>query len=195
MKLKVIFLLRHGETVWNKEGRYQGRNDSPLTEEGKKQARKIAAFISDRNIECLYRSPLGRAMETANIIADALQCSIDVIPELTEMNFGEFESMLKEDIIRAYPYFFKTRKNNKVQQNYPSGESYVDVFNRVKKPLKLLLKQETKVLVIVGHESVNRIIRGIIEEIPLEEAVMLRQKNNEVIEYRFDEDREIVHEI
>lgn len=50
-------------------------------------------------------------------------------------------------------------------------------------------------IAIVGHESVNRIIRGIIEERSLEEAVHLRQKNNEVIEYRLDEDQEIVHEI
>ncbi|MFH0770351.1 MAG: histidine phosphatase family protein [Candidatus Peregrinibacteria bacterium] len=77
---------------------------------------------------------------------------------------------------------------------FPGGESYFDIYIRVLRQA-LMTSSCLSNIVIVGHESVNRIIRGIIEELPLEEAVDLHQKNNQIIEYRFDEDREIVHEV
>jgi broad specificity phosphatase PhoE/lactate dehydrogenase-like 2-hydroxyacid dehydrogenase len=190
-----IFFIRHGKTIWNEKGTYQGTLNSSLSEIGRAQALRIAEFLSSRKISHIYVSPLGRAQETAGILREKLQCTIEVVDDFHEMDFGVFQGKQQEEIKELFADFFEERKHAKLHTPFPGGESYYDVYLRVLHKALAIAAEHRGNIAIVGHESVNRIIRGIIEERPLEEAVQLRQKNNEVIEYRFDEDREIVHEI
>lgn len=182
-----IYLIRHGQTEWNKDGIFQGSQDSPLTKSGRETAKKIAKVLKDKHIERIYTSPLGRAKKTAEIIAREINGKITVIPQFQEMNFGIFEGK-KQKIVRAlFKDFFEKREKNKfckLYEAFPEGESYFDVFLRVVKNLVSILPLDQN-CVIVGHESINRIIRGIIRELPLEEMVNLKQENRELITINF----------
>lgn len=179
-----LFIVRHGETEWNRIGKLQGRNDSRLTETGKKQAIKIGKKLQIKKIKLIFSSPLNRAQTTAHIIAEQIGAEVKIINEFREMDFGEFEGIKKEMIKEKYPDFFEKRKTDKkfkLYKRYPKGESYHDLYLRIKNRVQELLQTHTN-FIIVGHECLNKIIRGIAINMPLEEMVMLSQKNNEFIE-------------
>jgi len=89
-----LCIIRHGETDWNLEGRTQGAADVPLNEQGRRQARCVAAYLARQRWEAIYSSPLSRAFETAQIIAEAAELApIHKDPRLAERDFGEAEGM------------------------------------------------------------------------------------------------------
>ncbi len=93
-----IFLARHGETEWNRIGRWQGKTDIPLSEVGRAQALKLADSLRPRGITQIYASDLSRARETAEIIAAALGIArVNSDPRLRERGFGCFEGLTREE--------------------------------------------------------------------------------------------------
>ncbi|MFE4195567.1 histidine phosphatase family protein [Paenarthrobacter sp. NPDC056912] len=94
MTLTTFALVRHGQTDWNAERRLQGATDIPLNDVGRGQARDAVAFLSDHQWDAVVSSPLGRAAETAEIIADGLGLTVSrLVPELTERSFGPAEGL------------------------------------------------------------------------------------------------------
>ena len=93
-----IFLARHGETEWNRIGRWQGKTDIPLSEVGRSQARTLADRLRDRGITEIHASDLSRARETAEIVAAALGVTrLGLDPRLRERGFGCFEGLTREE--------------------------------------------------------------------------------------------------
>lgn len=86
-----FYYLRHGQTDWNREGRFQGWSDVPLNATGLAQAEKAAVLMRDLGIRSICASPLARALDTARIVADAVGCEITVIDDLRECGFGVHE--------------------------------------------------------------------------------------------------------
>src|SRR5512140_18596 len=95
-----VFLVRHGETTWNREGRIQGSGDSPLTERGVAQARAVAARLAAERFEALHSSDLGRARETARHVAAAVKLEVTAHPGLRERSYGILEGKTWEEIAR-----------------------------------------------------------------------------------------------
>ncbi|CAN7149181.1 histidine phosphatase [Arthrobacter sp. Leaf337] len=94
MTLTTFALVRHGQTDWNAQRRLQGSTDIPLNDVGRSQARDAVAVLSGQEWDAIVSSPLGRAAETANLIADGLGLSVARhIPELTERSFGPAEGL------------------------------------------------------------------------------------------------------
>ncbi|TCS81293.1 putative phosphoglycerate mutase [Tepidibacillus fermentans] len=103
MKTK-IFLVRHGQTDWNIERKYQGQQDIPLNEIGKAQALKVAdRFFNEFQISAVYSSSLKRAKETAEEIAKRFQLTVQIHDGLRERNFGLLEGKKIEEVIKQYP--------------------------------------------------------------------------------------------
>lgn len=92
-----FWFLRHGETDWNAEGRSQGRSDIPLNHVGEMQARRAARTLVGQKVAIIVASPLSRARVTAEVVAEALGLSVQLDPELQEVNFGEQEGQLMGD--------------------------------------------------------------------------------------------------
>lgn len=93
-----IFLARHGETEWNRVGRWQGKTDIPLSEVGRAQARTLAERLRDRGVTEIFTSDLSRARETAEIVAAALGVTrFSIEPRLRERGFGCFEGLTREE--------------------------------------------------------------------------------------------------
>ena len=88
-----LILVRHGETEWNREHRMQGHRDSPLSETGWAQARRLGGRLKDETFGALYSSDLGRARNTAQSVADATGHEIIVDARLRERHFGVFEGL------------------------------------------------------------------------------------------------------
>jgi probable phosphoglycerate mutase len=106
-----LLLVRHGESTWNVEGRYQGRLDPPLSPRGREQAQALAARLYrqqlarvDKNrLTGIVSSPLLRVRDTAQICAEAIGLPVDIDDRLTEISHGEWEGKLREEIANRWP--------------------------------------------------------------------------------------------
>ena len=95
----MIYLVRHGETDWNRERRIQGSTDIPLNETGREQASVTGALLASRDWDGVYASPLSRAFETAEIIARELGLPApQAVPQLAERNYGDAEGLTGDEI-------------------------------------------------------------------------------------------------
>ncbi|GGK27962.1 alpha-ribazole phosphatase [Caldalkalibacillus thermarum] len=100
-------LIRHGETVANREGRMQGQSDFPLSPEGKKQAQLLAKWLSADQIDAIYSSDLSRAYETALAIARYHDLSVQTREDLREIKLGRFEKLTPAEIKQKYPAYYQ----------------------------------------------------------------------------------------
>ncbi len=128
-----LFLIRHGETEWNRAGRIQGVTDSPLTERGKLQASYMGESLLALDVPFaeMYSSPIHRATETATLIGDKLGKTFRLDERLKERNFGIFEGFTRKEISQKFPHEVKM---NREQPGFviPKGESREHLLNRVK---------------------------------------------------------------
>ena len=186
INLPTIILLRHGQTIWNVEGRYQGQLNSDLTDLGKKQAKenayKIAKAIDTSEPFKFFSSPLGRAKETSFIICDTLGLDRDNIifdKNIQEVNYGIFEGKTKVFCQTEYAEEFKAREANKWSYVLEGGESYEMVTKRIYSWLERV--KDEKVVILVAHEMINRALRGIYCSYDKKIMLTLRQKNDVVL--------------
>ena len=164
-----IYLLRHGETVWNAERRKQGLDDSPLTKLGGRQAKAYAKVLGLRLTQervsmedvLIYVSPLGRTKGTAQYLIDKLLVPAENIryeSRLIEFDYGEWSGLTNNDIEQAYPGELERREGNKWFYTVPGGESYADVERKVGEWAAEL--PQGKTIVVMTHSVVSRVIRG-----------------------------------
>jgi broad specificity phosphatase PhoE len=161
----MIYLVRHGETVWNQEGRQQGHLDSPLTPKGIAQARAAGRIL--RRIlpvgdpVCIETSPLGRARHTAEILCAELGLAVSalvVTPLLTEHHLGVWQGLTHAGIDVQYPGARQAREANKWHYVVPGGESYALVDIRARQ--WLTSQRHAPVTIAVTHEMLSRTIQG-----------------------------------
>ncbi|MBI1978238.1 MAG: alpha-ribazole phosphatase [Candidatus Omnitrophica bacterium] len=126
-----LFLVRHGETKWVKEGRYQGSTDVPLNSGGAKQARALARLLKKEAPLAVYSSRLGRARETARYIAKACGKKVVSDPRLNEVSFGEWEGEFHREIATRFPERARRWYSGKWTSRPPGGESLRSLGKRV----------------------------------------------------------------
>jgi phosphoserine phosphatase len=126
-----LILIRHGETEWNIEGRYQGQADPPLNAKGWRQARSLAKKLNGVGLEMLISSPLKRAAQTAQILAEKLELPVIFDNRLMEIHQGDWQTRLRSDIEKHYPDLFHRWESEPWQVTPPNGENLVQVQSRV----------------------------------------------------------------
>ena len=163
---RYILFVRHGETDCNKERRVGGSTDIPLNDHGKKQGELCAPALkqiiadSELNIKIIYSSAQLRAFETALIIQKELRIPIIATRDLREIDFGLCEKLAWEEEVKLlYPDVWKQYKKDRSKVVFPGGENMEkDVFPRVDKELKTILKKEKKNdVLIVCHRGVIKV--------------------------------------
>jgi broad specificity phosphatase PhoE len=150
-----FFITRHGETQWNKIGKFQGQLDSPLTEKGYQQAHLIAERLSQNNISCIVSSTLTRAKKTADICQKILDRPLIVNDKLIERNFGSWQGKLIADVQcdNNYQNIFHQVNNTAP----PSGESGIECANRLQQCLiNIANEHEHKHILVVSHGDILR---------------------------------------
>lgn len=165
-----FILIRHGETVWNREHRMQGQQDSPLTAVGVRQARQLGRRFRDEKFGALYSSDLGRAHQTAKSVADATGRSIVVDARLRERHFGVFEGLTGGEIERNYPQEFLRFKSRDPAYAVPGGESALQFRERCITCLNELAERHVgERVVVVTHGLVLDILYRAANALALEQ--------------------------
>lgn len=131
MSSTTLVLIRHGETDWNVEGRYQGQADPPLNARGIAQAHQLAAALRDVGLDVLYASPLRRALQTAEVVAETLHIPLHVEPRLMEIHQGDWQGRLRAEIAARYPELFQRWQTEPWEVTPPGGEHLRQVQERV----------------------------------------------------------------
>ena len=173
-----LLVTRHGETVWNHENKVLGRTDIPLNEKGLEQARVLAETLKQYNIDCIFSSPLKRAMQTAEAvrIKQGEGCSLIAELQLIEQDYGSFEGA--DRYSEAYQ-----QEKRRYFSRYSGGESFLDVAARVYPFLEKLAALKAESCLIVSHNGICRMINSYFNEMNNEEFVSFSLNNCEVMEF------------
>ena len=101
----IVYLIRHGLTIWSKEDKFSGVSDIPLLPEGFDQARSLAKRFSDNSVTLngIISSPLHRCRQTSQVLSESLSSQIDVVDSFRELDYGDWEGMSRVDVIDQYP--------------------------------------------------------------------------------------------
>ena len=155
-----LILIRHGETDWNIEGRYQGQADPPLNRRGLSQAGQVAVPLKEVGIDLLYSSPLLRAYQTAQAIAQELGVPLYTEPRFMEIHQGDWQERLQSEIEVMYPEVFRRWQSEPWSATPPGGESLKQVQSRVYAALDDILERRARQCVgIVTHRIPIILIR------------------------------------
>ena len=153
--MTTIYLVRHGETDWNRARRIQGSTDIPLNQTGRDQAAVTAALLANRSWDGVYASPLSRAFETGAIIARALGLpEPEAVPEVAERRYGDAEGLTGDEIDARFPG----------DTQVPGRESREEVAARVIPAIVALAERHPgENIVLVSHGGVIRTILNLVD--------------------------------
>ncbi|MEG0068342.1 histidine phosphatase family protein [Cetobacterium sp.] len=167
-----IYFVRHGETLWNTLKIFQGRSNSPLTDLGISQAKKLSEHLKDLNFTKIYSSPLDRAMSTTKLIIGNRNLEITPIEEFQEIGMGKVEGIPREDFEKNYPIEYHNFWNNAVEYNPTAycGESYSEVLERVQEGLnKIISENKEGNILVISHGVTLKAIFNIINNKGIDE--------------------------
>lgn len=155
-----ILLVRHGQTEWNRVERFRGQYDVELNATGIEQAKKTALGIRKRwQPAAIFSSPLKRAVQTAEAIAQVCSLTIQPAPGLIDIHYGEWQGSTPAEVKEKYPNRLADWYEHPERAEIPGGERLADVQDRSMSVLLAIAKQYTnQVIVVVSHTVVNRLI-------------------------------------
>jgi probable phosphoglycerate mutase len=172
-----ILLARHGETVFNVEGRWQGQSDSPLTDRGRTQAAELARALADEQIAAVYSSDLGRAASTAAEVASLHQLEVTREPRLREIHVGAWTGKQRDEINASYPGGLKAWATRPSDYQLPDGEQIRDAQARALDFFSQRMPAHLgQTVVVVSHGAVCQTILvnamgGTVDDLWLKEGV------------------------
>jgi broad specificity phosphatase PhoE len=153
-----IYLVRHGETLWNKEEVFRGRKDIPLNETGRIQAQKVGAYFAGNPLGRIVSSPLQRAVQTAQAIGETTGIPVETTEELTDINFGVWEGLSLRDVEEQYPIEFDLWKRSPEKLQVSGGETLAMVRGRASGTLARLASFGEGPIVLVTHRVICKMI-------------------------------------
>ena len=175
-----IILVRHGETDWNKEGRFQGQIDIPLNKKGKEQAGKASEYLKSVIFNKAFSSSMKRPYETAKIIlGETNNIKINKINNLIEISHGLWEGKLEEEIKMTWPKMLKDWQTKPELVKMPEGESIKEVSERSIKALEIICNSQNKgdISLVVAHDAVNKTLICNILGLDYSNIWMIKQGN------------------
>jgi probable phosphoglycerate mutase len=152
-----LYLVRHGQTESSKRKAYSGRSDVALTAEGREQARDAAAKLAGAGIDGVFSSPLSRARDTAQAIADATGAPLTVDERLTEVDYGPFEGLDRDGARERIGAAFEAWRADPFGAPVPGMEPLTDALGRAGAATADALAAHEHP-VIVGHQGVLRVV-------------------------------------
>ena len=181
-----IILVRHGETQWNKEGRYQGQVDTELSERGLAQGAELAQALAKVKIDRFYASHLQRARITAQLCADKHGQKVQVDERLQEIAHGKWEGLLAQDVQKTYPEMLKAWQERPAEVLMPEGENLEQLAKRTMLALEDIAQANIdKTVLVAAHDAVNKVAVCKIMQADLNCFWQVKQDNTciNVIEY------------
>jgi broad specificity phosphatase PhoE len=169
-----ILLARHGETEWNRSGRWQGWADPPLNDTGRAQARRLAEQLRTVPFDAVYSSDLRRAHETAEIVAEPHGVPVVTEPGLREIDIGAWSGLTKQEIEKQFPHGER-----------PDGETRAEHSERVLAAVERIARANAgHRILLLTHGGTMRALHGHLSDEPLHPI-----ENCAVLELHFRDDR------
>ncbi len=190
-----LYLIRHGESTWNAERRWQGATDPPLSGAGRAQALRVGEALRAVPVQAVYSSPLERAMETAAAVAAAHTLTAEPVAALREMAFGEWESLLSEEVEQRFGPLLREWWKRPEQTRIPGAEPLDAARARVMAALRAIMARHAgERVVVVAHGGVNKLIVLSTLGAPLSSFWRIKQDNAcvNVLEYQDDRGRVLI---
>lgn len=154
-----IYLVRHGQTAWNKEEIFRGRTDVPLDELGRKQAESVGQYFKEIPIHEIYSSPLSRARETAEAIARMHNLNVKLLEAIIDMSFGDWEGHAHQEIREIDGETYRRWVESPHLVRLPGGESLDDVKTRSMRALEGLTRNHPgENLILVSHRVICKVL-------------------------------------
>lgn len=147
-----LYLVRHGETEWNKASKIQGKTDTELSAEGIEQAHKLAKRLSNEDINVIFSSSLKRALRTAEIIKEYKSCRIVKSDKYHEICLGPWEGMTINEIEEKYSEHFRVYREDPANFKLPGAETFLDLTERTyNEIINIVNKYDDKNILLVSH--------------------------------------------
>lgn len=191
----VILLIRHGNTIFNKQKIFRGHTDVPLDDMGLQQAEKTGKFLSNIKISQIYCSPLTRAVQTAEQILSHQKQILKITKEdgFLDLNFGNWEGKNYNQVQKEYPEIYNTWVRKPHLVNIPGGETLADAKERSFRSMNNILKeykekQGLQIFAVVSHRVINKLLINSI--LGLDESKFWQIKQDpcciNIFEYRYE---------
>ena len=161
-EVRHIVLVRHGQTEWNQERRFQGKTDTSLNDVGREQARALAGRLSSWPVEVVYSSPLERALYTARTVAERHGLSPQVLEELHEVDFAEWEGLSIPALKTERRRDFERWRADPFFNPPPGAETWEDIHGRLERAFRKILEGPENRIVVVSHGGVMRAIYAVL---------------------------------
>jgi probable phosphoglycerate mutase len=155
-----IVLVRHGHVDWHDPERFRGRAELALSDHGRRQARAAALEIATGwRVDAVYSSPLGRCRETAAAIAAPFRLADQPVDRLVDIDYGEWQGLTRDETAAKWPEATELWFRTPHVAAIPGGETLAGVLSRATSALSDMLRRHPSgTLVVVGHDSVNRVL-------------------------------------
>jgi len=154
-----IYLVRHGQTEWNKKLIFRGRIDIPLDEDGHREAEAIAEALKDKNIEAIYTSPLIRSIETAQPTASLFHLDIVPVEGFIDINYGDWEGLTFNEVKERYKDHYAQWEKRPDLVRFPHGETLDEVRERSFSAFKDIVKENPgQSTLIIPHRVINKVL-------------------------------------
>ena len=179
IEVTTVILVRHGETDYNRQRRFQGLKDMPLNETGINQARLLAERLKDVQIDVFISSPMRRAVATTKAVAELHNMPIAYTDErLVELNYGDWAGEYKADIAEQYPKLHYVWKNKPHKMKFPNGETLKQVQARYRAALdEAVAKYPGKTIFIGAHSKGNMALLCELFDVGLDHFYFFPQDN------------------
>jgi probable phosphoglycerate mutase len=174
----LLYCVRHGESAYNAEGRIQGQSDVPLSGLGHRQSRAVAEVLSGLPVEAIYASPLRRAMQTAQPVAERLNLEIRTDPRLMEIHAGVFQEKLRSQLDELYHEQYARWKSGDPDFAVPGGESRRDLMRRGREVFEEIGRGGHSQVVVVTHGGLLAAAVKALLEIPAERHPFVLQNGS-----------------
>lgn len=180
--MKTLYIVRHGETEWNKIGRYQGITNVPLNENGIAQAKACGNALKDVHFDRILSSDLSRALVTAETIRGNRQLEIKTDERLREINFGDWEKLLFTEIEERWPGLINQMYRRPDIVKVPNGESFQEVQDRAWSAVSDFLNEnnEDETILITCHGGTIRTILCKLLDISISHCWNFSQENTAI---------------
>jgi len=157
--MSLFYLIRHGTTQWNIKEVFRGQKDIELNEDGLKEAEATGLCLKNTPIQVIFSSPLKRAKKTADIIASYCKVPVEILDDITDINFGKWQGMSHEDVKNCFPELYKKWKQSPHTVTFPEGEGLQRVKDRAAHAIeRIIASKKLHTFAIVSHRVVCKVL-------------------------------------
>ncbi len=191
-----LYLVRHGQTDMNLNKMFRGRQDPPLNQTGRSEARLTGQFLKKEDITFVITSPQLRALQTAETIASHHRLNVGNMKALEDINYGEWEGMKEDDVAANYAQLYDEWYANPHMVTFPGGESLLDVKNKMMDFIAKVKKSSSgRTGVAVSHRVVCKVFFCALADISLKHFWNIKIDTASVSKFDLYKDRFITHYI